>query len=53
MLKQIKLYGEMRARFGKLHTLDVATPAEAVRPCAWFSLGSVRTSRSAWTHPSG
>ncbi len=31
MLKQIKLYGEMRARFGKLHTLDVATPAEAVR----------------------
>lgn len=31
MLKTIKLYGEMRARFGKVHTLDVATPAEAVR----------------------
>ena len=31
MLKTIKLYGELRARFGKIHTLDVATPAEAVR----------------------
>ena len=31
MLKTIKLYGEMRTLFGKLHTLDVATPAEAVR----------------------
>lgn len=31
MLKTIKLYGDMGKRFGRVHRLDVATPAEAVR----------------------
>lgn len=34
MLRDVKLYGVLGQRFGKVHRLDVATPAEAVRALA-------------------
>ncbi len=36
-MREVKLYGELGRRFGRLHRFDVATPAEAIRAlCANF-----------------
>jgi predicted phage tail protein len=31
MLREVRLYGEMGRRFGRVHQFDIATPAEALR----------------------
>ena len=38
MLRTIRLYGHLAEKFGKLHHIDISTPAEAIRAlCANFA----------------